>query len=100
MHEGGMLAFDGTASIEETLYEVLKSESKMSGAEEGQARREGAEVMKEMSRSPTIQKSRTGNSAPEEETPKPPSDESRHTSDSVPKGAGKPPIHWQPFKVT
>ena len=56
-------------------------------------------MLKEMSRSPTIQKSRTGDSAPEEEMPKSPPDENGHTPNSLPKGAGKSAGHWQPSLV-
>ena len=87
MHGRGTVAFYGM---------ILDEDSKISAAEEGEARREGAEVLKEMSRSPTIQKSRTGDSAPEEETPKPPPDENGHTSNSLPKGAGSSASSWQP----
>ena len=76
--------------------QILDKYSNISAAEESKARREGAEVLKEMSRSPTVQKSRTGDSAPEEEMPEPPPDENGHTSDSLPKGAGKSAGHWQP----
>ena len=46
-------------------------------------------MLEEMSRSPTIQKSRTGDSAPEEEMPEPPPDANGPTSAALPKGAGK-----------
>ena len=74
----------------------MNEDSKISAAEEGEARREGAEVLKEMSRSPTVQKSRTGDSAPEEEMPEPPPDENGHTPNSLPEDAGKSAGHWQP----
>ena len=78
------------------IDQILAEDSKISAAEEGEARREGAEVLKEMSRSPTVQKSRTGDSAPEEEMPEPLPDENGHTPSSLPKGAGKSAGHWQP----
>ena len=53
-------------------------------------------MLKEMSRSPTVQKSRTGDAAPEEMMPEQPPDENGRTSNSLTKGPGKSAGHWQP----